>query len=37
MKHAPILRLRSRLKVEEGDVGKFTAKRGAIHHILADK
>ena len=29
MKSTPILRLRPRLKVMEGDVGKFTAKRDA--------
>src|SRR4029077_107461 len=31
MKHTPILRLRPSLKVVEGDVGKLTAERGAIH------
>src|SRR6201981_536005 len=31
MKHTPILRLRPRLKVVEGDVGELTAERGAIH------
>src|ERR1700722_2839266 len=31
MKRAPILRLCPRLKVAEGDVGKLTAERGAIH------
>jgi hypothetical protein len=31
MEHAPILRLRPRLKAVEGDVGEFTAERGAIH------
>ena len=31
MKSTPILRLRPRLEVVEGDVGKFTAERGAIH------
>src|SRR5258707_5559270 len=31
MKIAPILSFGPRLEVLEGDVGKFTAKRGAIH------
>jgi hypothetical protein len=31
MKHAPILRLRPRLKVVESNIRKFTAERGAIH------
>src|ERR1700680_3500404 len=31
MKHAPILRLRPRLKVVEDDIGELTAERGAIH------
>jgi hypothetical protein len=30
-KRIPILRLRPRLEVVEGDVGKFTVERGAIH------
>src|SRR4029077_15617967 len=31
MKHTPILHLRPRLKVVEGDVGELTAERGASH------
>jgi hypothetical protein len=31
MKSIPILSLGPRLEVVEGNVGKFTAKRGAIH------
>src|ERR1700704_1423224 len=31
MKSTPILRFCPRLKVAEGDVGKLTAERGAIH------
>src|SRR5258708_20032174 len=31
MKRLPILRLRPRLEVGKGDVGKLTAERGAIH------
>jgi len=30
-KHIPILRLRPRLEVVEGNVGELTAERGAIH------
>src|SRR5258706_5635475 len=32
-KCVPILRLRPRLEVVEGDVGKLTLERGAIHRI----
>ena len=31
MNHAPLLRLSPRLKIVEGDVGKLTPERGAIH------